>query len=71
MKITEDDKVSIGVMLVLIGAVVFVVRVDGKAETAQTEASTASRVVRRIDKRLARIEGAMGIKAPPEKDDGE
>lgn len=64
MQITENTKVDIKIVIVVVAVVTWAIRLEGRVNYA-TDILT---VVRSLDSRTSRIEGALGIKAPEDGD---
>ncbi len=75
LSITEKSTISfsIGVLVILIGAVAWLTRLDARMGFSEANASANSsqqtentRILRTIDRRLSRIEGKLGVRARDE-----
>ena len=62
MKIDEKSTISIGLVIVFIGAIAWLTSVASKAENAENYLKIVAEAVTDIQKRLSRIEGALGVK---------
>lgn len=62
MKIDEKSTVSIGLVIVFVGAIAWLTSVANKADNAENYLKIVAEAVTDIQKRLSRIEGALGVK---------
>lgn len=75
LSLTEKSTISfsIGVLVILVGAVAWLTRLDARMGFSEANATAnaaqqvdSTRLLQRIDRRLSRIEGKLGVRARDE-----